>query len=264
MGQLVYGFCVLYVLSVVASLKPSSEEQQLQEVINKAIRAAGGEGNPRAFRAVTCKSKGTYDLGDVRASFRVQFYLQLPGKSRMELKIRIGDTEYEHIRIVSGKQGWVSRPLAEKSIIEMERMTDGELASSEELVYHLHLIYRPETLRDSFLRLSYLGESVIGGRACVGIKVTHPKHREVTIYYDSDTGLLHKLTAHEKHGLSLESVPIDSYFINYKDVDGLRMPFNSKGERNGTLFREWEITEIRFLKEELNSSLFTRPSNVKD
>ena len=112
-------------------------------------------------------------------------------------------------------------------------------------------------LKDKAYTLNALGEIKIHDRPAVGIRVTSKGHKDVNLYFDKATGLL---TKSERRALNDNKMEVseETFYGDYKDVDGVKVPMKVVVHHDGKKYVEMEITEQRFL-DQLDDSEFARP-----
>ena len=113
-------------------------------------------------------------------------------------------------------------------------------------------------MKDPAFQLSPLGESKVGDRAAVGVKVTHKGHSDVNLYFDKQTGLVRKSEYRAKDAMTGKDREMATTFENYKDFDGLKIPTKIDMKRDGEKFVEAEITELK-PGSKLEASVFAKP-----
>src|SRR5262249_23048421 len=107
-------------------------------------------------------------------------------------------------------------------------------------------------------KLSTIGESKIEKRTALGVKVTRKDHRDIDLYFDKETGLLLKSETRVKDDGSGQEVAQESFYDDYKEVQGTKQAMKFTGKRDGKVFVEAEATEIE-LAEKLDASVFAKP-----
>jgi len=113
----------------------------------------------------------------------------------------------------NGNVGW------EKSPKGIRDLADGE-------VYYLRrypALSKDIKLKDQFTRLAIAGKDKINGRDVYVIRGTTLDNRRERLYFDVETGLLLRRTSSTATPIGVIPEQVD--FEDYRDVDGLKMPF---------------------------------------
>jgi hypothetical protein len=110
-------------------------------------------------------------------------------------------------------------------------------------------------LKDKKYKLASLGESKVAEHTTVGIKVTREGYRDVALYFDKDNGLLVKSAYRVTDPTTNKEYLQESYYSDYKDIDGIKEPRKVRADRDGKKLLELEITEGQHL-ERLDDKVF--------
>jgi hypothetical protein len=241
----------------VASRLHADDNAAIKAVIDKAIQAVGGETKLAEIKGALWKSKLTYEGPVGKIEVTGDYTVQLPDRARVEVSDLANAKRLRRLLVVNGARGW------ERTGDLTHDMPKEMLEDSQEANYHTELTLIPLALRNSKLRLARLPEVKVGDRAAVGLKVSHPNHREVRLYYDKENGQLLKSETHErrwgKDGKAIKEVIVEAFYSDYRDVDGVRLPFKSRNLQDGKPYVDMEMTEVKWLKEKLEDRVFGRP-----
>ena len=162
-----------------------AEDKDSRAIIDKAIKAAGGEKELAKFQAETFQEKGTYYGEGTPQPYTGKYAVQFPGRFRMEIAGAF-------TLVLDGDKGWIARGG------KTEEMNKEQLAEQKESQYAGWVTTLLPLLEEKAYQLSSLGESKVGDRTVVGIKVSHPGHQDVKLYFDKDSGLMAKSVYHIK------------------------------------------------------------------
>src|SRR6516165_3297767 len=81
-----------------------AQEPRPEEIIDKAIRAHGGEEKLAGLSAITLKERQVYPDA---ATWDAQIVVQLPGRYRSERTISSGGKSSTSLIVLDGDQGWM-------------------------------------------------------------------------------------------------------------------------------------------------------------
>jgi hypothetical protein len=240
--------------SIVVALALSSvnlvwpgEAKDGRAVIEKAIKAAGGEANLAKIKAATWKQKGTYYGMGEGLPYTGEYAAQWPGQFRMEI-------ENAFINVFNKDKGWT---LAGGEVKEMSKeqlavqQHDGKVSWMNTLL----------PLMDKAFEFKSMGEAKVGKEPALVVKVSRKDYPTVTMYFDKKTHLLVKSEYTTKAAdLEFKEVKMEANYSDHKDVNGIKMPHKTVLHRDGKIFVEAENTEIKALGK-LDDKVFGRPSS---
>ena len=239
----ILGAGVLAVLLTASSR--ADDADQARAIIDKAIKAMGGEEKLAKFNSHTWKTKGTYyGMGD-GVPYTANYAVQWPDKFRFEV-------EGFMIQVLDGDKGWVQTmgDTREYNKEEMDQQKEDRYAG---------WVTQVLPLKDKSFQLSLLGETKVADKPAVGVKVSHKDHQDVNLFFDKETGLLvkseHKTKAQEEGN---KEVNQESLYTDYQEVEGVKVPMKINMLRDGKKFVESETVEIKPV-EKHDEKTFTKP-----
>src|SRR5438034_11324562 len=94
-------FSVMLLLAV-TSLVRTDDANPARAVIDKAIRATGGEAKLSKLKAATWKGKGTISIMGTEVEFTGDWALQAPEQARANVSVDIGGMTFKLVRVVNG------------------------------------------------------------------------------------------------------------------------------------------------------------------
>src|SRR5262249_1121872 len=143
------------------------DKADLLKIIDKAIKATGGEEKITKLKATTFKGKGTfYGMGD-GVEYTGEWAVQPPDKLRFQIEGGAGDMKFTFIRVVNGDKAW-----SKFGDQVMEVDNKDELAEIKEDMY-AGWVATLVPLKDKAYTLAALGEVKVDGKPAVGVKVSH-------------------------------------------------------------------------------------------
>jgi hypothetical protein len=219
-------------------------------IIDKAIQATGGKEKLTKLKGITMKAKGKVVIMGMDLNFTVEASVQMPNKTRTQFEGDFQGNKFTRLQIINGSKGWVSMAGM------VTDMPENELINGQEEMY-ADWVSTLVPLSEAAYTLAPLGESKVGDRAVVGVKVTHKDHKDVSLYFDKETGLLSKLSRRAKDPMQQE-VDQDSIYSDYKDYDGVKRSRKTTVKHDGKDFLEFEVSEYK-ATEKLEDNLFEMP-----
>jgi hypothetical protein len=196
--------------------KPSDAMPDAGQVIEKYIRAIGGEAainklKTRAARGTrTTTNKMTPPL-----SVPLEVY-QTAANKLLAITNHPGGVTYEGF---NGTVGWF------KDVRGQREVTGKELAEEKRAADFFRFL----KIRESYPGLRVLGKENVGGREAYVVGATSRDDSREKLYFDAETGLL--VRRYVTYKTALGSIPEVTDFADYKDVDGIKLPFTISWSR---------------------------------
>jgi hypothetical protein len=217
---------------------------ELRAIIDKAIKATGGEEKLAKYKAITVKEKGTYYGMGAGQPYTATEAMQIPNQFKF-------DIQGAFVMVLNRDKGWISMGG------NVEEMTKEQVKDTQDTMY-VHEVGTLVPLKDKAFHLAPLGESKVGDRAVVGVKVTHKGRPDVNLYFDKDTGLISKVETRVRDMMTGKEVDQETTYSNYKEVSGVQLPTKIEVKREGKQYVEAEIEEVKLL-EKLDDDVFAKP-----
>src|SRR5438105_741111 len=236
------GLLALGLLLVTAASR--ADDKDCRAVIDKAIKAVGGSERLAKYRAQTWKEKGTFYGEGGAQPYTGNYAVQWPDHFRMEI-------EGGFTLVLTGDRG------SFKEGGKVQEMTKEQLAQQKESQY-AGWVTTLLPLKDSAFQRSSLGESTVGSRPVVGIKVAHAGHNDIKLYFDKESGLLLRFEYRLKDARTGKEAEMVTLGGNFKEFGGLKFPTKIDMKRDGKKFVEAEILEVKPM-ERLDPSVFAKP-----
>jgi len=231
-------------LILLATPAPAADPADARAIIDRAIKAAGGEAKMEKFKAQTWKEKGTFHGEGKPLPYTSVCAMQFPDQFRMEI---VGF----FTMVVNGDKGWTK----EKG--KTAEMNQAQLANQKDSMYG-GWVASLQPLKDKAYTLSSLGESKIG-KPVVGVKVAHKGHSDVFLYFDKGTGLLFKMEQtvrpDDPKGKPMKQ---EMFASDYKDVEGVKVPGKIVLRQDGKPFVEAETFDLKPVGK-LDNKMFEKP-----
>jgi hypothetical protein len=216
----------------------------LDDLIGRVLEAHGGEAKLNGLKAFVTKVRQAGANGQVST---VESFVQLPDGYRVEIENQGDAARLICILRPEGMRRWRKGPDGKAEEIHLFGVEVPQEHYLHELPFHgpravLRLI-APGT------KLSLLGESQVGGRAVLGIRLTPKKGPERRMYFDSETALLAKEEAGTLH----------TVYRDYKRFDGF--PMARKSVQTAAKVAWTQETELLAFRaaEKLDPRLFQQP-----
>jgi hypothetical protein len=222
-------------LLVFAAAAGADDAGDARAVVDRAVRAVGGEAKLKALTGGTWKTNSTVQGRPSRAEFRGA----LPDKFRHDGVRLVDGVPTPYTRVVDGDKGWVvaggeARPMAA-----------AELAGVRSSFEHKQLATTLLPLLGKDFALKTAGQAVVGGRPAAVVKAARPGRADLTLYFDQETGLLAKSETTDTAPATGKPRKVELEFRDYRDFDGVKLAGKTRAYHDGELFIETELTEFR-------------------
>lgn len=238
-------------LLAVLAAPAAADDTKATDVLDKAIKAIGGEAKLEKIKAFTWKAKGTITLNGSDSDFTLQATAQGIEHLRSEFEGEFGGMKVKGLTVVNGDKGW-------RKFGDMLNAFDKNALANEK--GNLYRTLAPVTLlplKGKGFKLEAAGEEKVGDKPAVGLKVTGPGGEDFKLFFDKESGLPVKLVAKVK-GLMGEDATQETTFGGWKDFDGFKKATKVETKRDGEKFMKQELTEFKILSK-VDEKTFAEP-----
>jgi hypothetical protein len=211
----------------------AGDDKEVNAILDKAIKALGGEKQLIDFKAATWKSKGKMIFGGNENPMDAQITIEGLKRYRNEYVAEFNGNEVKGVNVLNGDKGWRA---VGGNLMELD---ENGLVRTKRTLY-LQMI--PTTilpLKSEDFQVEKAGDEVL--------KITGPDKIEFKLYFDKKTGLPAKVVA-DVQGFQGEEVTQETTFSDYKDFDGIKKATKAVTSLDGETFHEEQVTEFRLLK----------------
>jgi hypothetical protein len=239
-----------FVLSLGATAR-SADAPDERSVVERAIKAAGGQEKLSHIKAMTWKAKGTLSIGGADNDFTSETTIQGLDHVKAVFHANFNGNEIEAMTVIAGNKGW-------RRFGDMKTELDKDAIANEKRMIYLQWI--PTVLlplSGKEFQTEGGAEEQVAGKPAVTLKVTAPDHQDFTIYFDKASGLPVKQVA-KVVGFSGEDFTQETIYGGYKEVDGITKATKIESRRDGQKFVEYEISDFKAL-EKVDAETFKEP-----
>jgi hypothetical protein len=229
----------------------AADDKDTKAILDKAMKALGGEENLAKIKATRTKVKGKINFGGNSSEFTAESITQGLDRYRSTFSGDFGGNKVEGVTIVDGNKGW-------RSFMGNVMELDADALANEKRVLYLRAI--PATivpLLSKEFKVEPAAEEKVNGKPAVGIKVTPADGKMFTLYFDKESGLPVKEVAKVLDFMGNEFTQ-DSLFSDYKEFGGIKVPTKTEQKRDGEPFVETELTEFKVL-DQVDPKTFAKP-----
>jgi len=226
-------------------------EDDAKKIVERAIKAHGGEDNLVKFKASTITFKGDFHGMGAAIPMSGQISTEGPDKVKVDVEVEAGGQKVRVVNVFDGEHVWAK---IGDNLTELDKDSVAEAREKAHGGWVANLI----PLRDKGYTLAPLGETKVNDKPAVGVKVKHKDHRDVDLYFDKETGLLVKSEMKVKEEGSGQEVSEETTYAAYKDVEGTKQSTKITVKHDGKLYLEGEMSD-HHLFEKLDAGTFAKP-----
>ncbi|HEV3443675.1 MAG TPA: hypothetical protein VG099_03475 [Gemmataceae bacterium] len=241
----------LTIALVLGTSSISRAQDEPKAILEKAIKAHGGAEKLNRLKAVQAKSKGNIQLfGGL--DFTQEMTTSFDGKFKEVMNLEANGQKINVVTLYNGQKGALTLNGKEQELPEKV------LEELKEASYAIKAARLVPLLSDPMYTLSALGEVKVNDKPAVGVKVSSKGHRDISLYFDKDTGLLAKTESRKLDGQTMQEVDEERIVTEYQDVDGQKAAKKLVVNHDGKKFMELEVSDIKFL-DKVDDSEFQKP-----
>jgi hypothetical protein len=221
-----------------------------EQIIDKAIRADGGEDRLEGLSGFTSKNQTVYADGP---TWSQEFTVQLPGRYRAETKVE-PEGKTRSLVVMDGDHGWLQvngdvTPYPSSFLTSMQKYTIPYLGPRSILRLHARQ-------KNPKCRFSTPGECRIDGHPAVGLQMTLEGGPQETWFFDKESGRLLREESHTANFEGDDTVTVTTY-EDYQIFDGYPLARRATTQRDGKL--AWTRELIDFKVATPSARAFARP-----
>jgi hypothetical protein len=250
MRKLLLSSWAIIVLLVPAAAARADDEPKA--LIEKAIKAAGGEEKLAGIKALRVKSKGNIEILGQSLPFTSEGVQQLSGQLKSTVNLDFMGQNLSVIQVFDGKKGWIK-------VMDNVMELDGDLLKEmKQQLHNARVNTLVPLLKDKAFTLALLGEIKVNDKPALGVKVSAKDFRDMDLYFDKETGLMVKTVFQALDTTTMKEVSREMILSDFKETDGLKHATKILMNQDGKKFIEGEITEYKIV-DKLDDGEFVKP-----
>ncbi len=254
MRRLGYGLLLAGVqLAFVSGLR-ADDQSEAKPVLEKALKAVGGEKKVTALKTAACKIKMNATEGGQEIVIAVEAAWNGLDQYRLDADAQVAGRSEKMLMIVNKDKGWMqARGKTEDAPKEIPEAIKGAF-------YGIRMPQLLAMLKDPSYKLSPLGEDKVDNKPAVGLLVSHKDHKDVRLFFDKESGLPVKSEV-TVNGPNNMDATIECVYSEYKETEGLKQPAKvaMKVNVNGmTIDVKMEVSDLK-TEEKADETLFAKP-----
>jgi hypothetical protein len=231
------------------------DDNDANAILDKAIRAIGGEARLKKAKAIAWKAKGKSLQDGNEHPFTNETIVQGLDLLRMEWEDDINGNRVPGLTVLNGSKGW--RKTGDNATkLDITVLEGDRLANQKRNLYLLVIPITLVPLKEKGFQIRPAGEVKVGDNPSVGLHVTGPDGKNFNLFFDKKSRLAVKLEV--RMGSQGKEFTQETIFGDYKDFDGIKRATRLERRRDGAKILEQEITEFRVL-ENVDPATFAEP-----
>src|SRR5262245_20315960 len=253
-------FAAILCLSVAIFVRGSiAAEDQALALLDKAIRARGGEENLAKFKAASWRTREKAHGSEGIATVSAKCFRHGSEQFRRDAEFALDDIRVNTSLVIDGTEGWVRTRNG-----DVVKITDeADLVETKSNSLYLSWITTLAPLKSKEFKLSPGGELKVADRVTSCLLVSREGCRDVLLCFDKESGLLvrSELPLKVQSGSEQELGKVlieEKLFSDYRETDGVRWAARIITKLDGKLRNEMEIVEFKPL-EKLDDAVFAKP-----
>jgi hypothetical protein len=237
----------MFLVGLTACGSAKADERAAIVILDKAIKAMGGEERLSRIKAFTFKGKGTivFDGDDVPISF--QATAMGIDRYRETYEGMAGGEKFTGAIVIDGDKGW------RKENDQVEKLEGEKLEHAKRNAYLDVVPILLTLLKGKGFQLDSAEED----KTTTGIRAKGPDGREFTIRFDKESGLPARLSGDvvDEDG---EEFTEEMTFEDYREFDGIKVATRSSIKKDGERYIEVEEMEFKAI-DEVKPDAFAEP-----
>lgn len=247
-----YGPSVAFGLVLALAGRSWADDQaEINALIDKAVKAMGGQEKMAKLKASSWKGKANLQEGGQAIAITHEGSTQGWDQFRLEGEVQFGGQSHKALLVINGDKGWA------KHEDKVEDASKDALVMMKDSFYAMRVCQLLRALKDKAFQTSHLGELKIGERQVIGIQLVHKDHKDLNLFFDKANGLPVKSEIRLTEPGGGKEITVEYHFSDYKDFDGLKhftkITFKFDNKEFVT-----ELSEIQ-AQEKLDDSVFAKP-----
>jgi len=228
-----------------------ADDAQLRDFLRKAATAIGGLQKIQQYPATISKGKGTFHGLGQPVAYTAEYIGVAAKRQRISFEGEVQGQKFSFVFVVDGDKGWI------RVMDQVMEMTKDQLDNARAEMY-ADYVTSLRFVEDKDIEVSSLGDVKVDNKPAVGIRVAKKDHPDVNLFFDPASHLLLKAEYRVKNDMTGEEQKQEVFFSDYRNVQGLKIPFKTKILRDGKPWVDGEIVEVK-LYEKLGDEHFAKP-----
>ncbi len=203
-----------------------------REMLRKAVAAAGGFEKFQALENFSIKTRHVLYQSTTQTELIVVETALLPDKTKQVMTVSAG----ERVQVLNDKNSWKKMGTVYSDLIEAEKreMKRGLFLTTFNLF---------KLSASAELEVQYYGQETLGGKTNHVLHITNKSGDFLNLYVSAETYLVAKKTYSGAAEVGLAT--LEETYSDYRDIQGIKMPFHTIIKANGRPFMETSVVEAK-------------------
>ena len=236
-----------FLAGLIACGSAKCDEQAAKPILDKAIKAMGGEERLSKIKAFTVKGKGTVVVDGDDVPFTFQTTAKGIDQYRSTFEITAGGEKFTGGIVLDGDKGW------RKQNDQVEKLEGKELDDEKRKAYIDVVPILLTLLKGKGFQLDSAEED----KTTTGIRAKGPEGKDFMIRFDKESGLPVRLSGEVVDDEGDEFTEEVS-FEDYREFGGIKVATRSSIKKDGERYIEVEQMEFKAI-DEVNPDTFAEP-----
>lgn len=208
------------------------------EIIDKAVKALGGEEKLSKVQAASWSSDGKLTINGADNPFKTRVTFQSADRMHVDFEGEFNGNSVKGTTVVNGDEGW-------RNVNDNVQVLDADaIARERRTLYLMTAPILPGRLKGKGYKTTADGEEKVDDRPAAVLKVAGPDGKDFRLSFDQESGLPVKLVARVA-GWRGEEFEQETLFTDYKDFGGVKRPAKVVSKRDGAPFVEQSTSRSR-------------------
>lgn len=212
-------------------------------LVEKAVKAMGGQEKLAGHHAAHVKAKGTFHMDGEAHPITTEVTAQGLDHHRVEWEGEFDGKMVKGFTLVSGIKGW------RKIDDETMELDDDALKGEKQDIYLQLVAANPTLLHHKGFKITKSEKDAVTAMG--------PDGKEFTLHFDKATGLPSKVVATVR-GFTGEAAKQETTYSDYKDFGGIKKATKIVTKRDGEPYLAQELTEYKAL-DKVDPKTFEEP-----
>jgi outer membrane lipoprotein-sorting protein len=224
-----------------------ADDADAKPIIDKAIKALGGEEKLNKVESFSWKSKGTINFNGNENETNGLF----TAKGLTHYRRESSNDQFHIVVVLAGDKGW--RKFGDDPM----ELDESGMANEKRNLYLQVIPITLVAVKGNGFKCAVAGEEKVADKPAAGVKITAPDGKDFTLYFDKESGLPVKMVA-TVAGFQGQDYTQETLFSDYKDFGGIKKATKTVVKRDGETFITQELTEFKVL-DKVEPDTFTEP-----
>ncbi len=247
----IYSGVIAVLLVSIAAGAVRADDAAVNAVLDKAIKALGGEAKLTKLDAFSTKIKGAFSFNGNDNPFTAGSTVQGLDHYRSEFEAEFNGNKFQAVVVVNGDKGW--RKFGDNS---MDLDADA-LANEKRTIYLQNIPVTIVPLKSKGFKVESAADEKVADKPVAVLKVTGPDGKDFTLAFDKETGLPARVVA-KVRGFQGEEFTQEVTFSDYADFDGIKRAKKTESKRDGATFAKTEVVEFKAISK-VDPKTFEKP-----